>query len=558
MNMTAKKFMSVILSLVLICSMGLIASATDTLEGEGTKDSPYLIKTASDLDTLSALTAEGNSFSGKYISLENDVTASADFTPIGTKDAPFSGNFLGNGNTLSGFDLDTDYAALFGCMKRAAVSDVVISGTFYASSYAGSIAAYAENSEISGCVSSSQVYSDNYTGGIAGFVSGGKISGCKTANSAVVVGYEENCGGIAGFSSAEINSCENAAYIRGNKNVGGIAGTSEGKLISSVNSVSVSASEGNLGGIAGLAKGEIKYCKNTGRISASNAGAGKTGGIAGVMADCTLSECISTGAVSGTGEYAGGIAGYVTGGKISDCVAAGSVSTISDFAGGIFGSTSKTEVVRCLFTGAVTANSEKIAAIGAISGGTVADCYYDSEKNEKAFVSAVSASGAKGITASDMLNEAAFNNWDFTKVWEINELHASYPLLKNVPFHTLSVVSETAANCTEEGVKVSLCSVCHGEVRVTSPATGHTLKVVSEKLPSCSVAGYRDEVCENCTYTSSEDIPALGHKDADSDKKCDLCGSAFSGDKADSEKSIFQKIADFFRSILDWFRNLFK
>ena len=176
MNMTAKKFMSVILSLVLVCSMGLMASGAAALEGEGTKDSPYLIKTASDLDTLSKLTADGNSFSGKYISLENDVTASAEFSPIGTEKSPFEGTFLGNGNALSGFDLDTDYAALFGFTKNAAVRDVVISGTFYASSYAGSIVAFAEGTDISDCISSAQVYSDNFTGGIAGYAAGGKLS----------------------------------------------------------------------------------------------------------------------------------------------------------------------------------------------------------------------------------------------------------------------------------------------------------------------------------------------------------------------------------------------
>lgn len=557
MNMTAKKMMSVILSLVLIFSMGLMASGASSLEGEGTADSPYLIKTASDLDTLSALTSEGNSFSGKYISLESDITASAAFSPIGTAAAPFEGHFLGNGKTLSGFDLDTDYAALFGFTKKAVIKDVVISGIFYASSYAGSIVAFAENTDISGCVSSAQVYSENYTGGIAGYLQGGKLSDCKTTSSAVVVGYEENCGGIAGFSSAEINSCENMAYIRGNKNVGGIAGTSEGKIISSVSSVSVSASEGNLGGIAGLAKGEIRYCKNTGRISASGSAVGKVGGIAGVMADCTLSECLQTGAVSGTGEYVGGIAGYVTGGKISDCVNAGAVSSSAEFAGGIFGSTSKTEVTRCLVTEAVTAKSEKSGAVGAISGAAVTDCYYNSEKNEKAFVSAVASSGALGITEDAMLNAASFANWDFNKVWEINELHASYPLLKNIAFHTLTLVSDTPATCTENGVKVSVCSVCNEEISVTTPMTGHTLRVVSEKHPSCSVAGYKDEICENCTYTVSEDIPALGHKDADGDKKCDLCKTDITENKADSEKSIFEKIADFFKSILDWFRSLF-
>lgn len=557
MNMATKKLMSILISLVLICSAGVVFAGASGLEGNGTADDPYIVGNAAELDALSSLTAGGNSFYGKYVSLESDITVSGSFSPIGSAAAPFKGNFDGNGFTVSGFDLDCDYAGLFGYTENATITDVNVSGTFFATDYAGSIVAYAKNTVISDCVSSAAVYSFNFTGGIAGYINGGSITDCSTTAQAVVAGYEENCGGIAGFSKAEISNCVNNAYVRGNKNVGGIAGTSEGSVISCTNTVAVTVSESAAGGIVGFAKGTIRYCKNTGRISANSSAVGKIGGIAGVCSAAAISECLQTGAVSATGEYAGGIAGYLTNGSISDCVSTGAVSTSSDFAGGIFGSTSKTAVSRCVFTSGVTSNSGKVAAIGAISGGTVTDCYYDSSKMAKAFVSAVSSTGATGVTSSAISESKTYKNWNFTSVWEMNSLHASYPLLRNIPFHTLTEYSSTPVSCTSDGLTVYLCSLCHETVEVTTPATGHKMETVSEKHPSCSVAGYKDTACENCTYTHSEDIPALGHKDTDGDSKCDLCKASITEQKTDSEKSIFEKIADFFRQIIDWFNSLF-
>ena len=65
------------------------------LAGEGTTDSPYLITTEAEL------AAVANDLKKVY-QLQNDITLSKIWTPVGTYATAFSGTFDGNGHTISG------------------------------------------------------------------------------------------------------------------------------------------------------------------------------------------------------------------------------------------------------------------------------------------------------------------------------------------------------------------------------------------------------------------------------------------------------------------------
>lgn len=84
-----------------------------SFQGAGTETSPYLIETTNGLDSLAADVNAGNSFSGKYFRLENDLDYSTvtldengnNYTPIGIyspKYNGFAGTFDGNNKTISG------------------------------------------------------------------------------------------------------------------------------------------------------------------------------------------------------------------------------------------------------------------------------------------------------------------------------------------------------------------------------------------------------------------------------------------------------------------------
>ncbi len=555
MNKRYGKIISVFLSIALIFAFSSVCAYALNAKGSGTEADPYLITTASELKGFGEAVADGDDFADKYIVLNSDITVDDTFLPIGTKNAPFSGIFNGNGHTVSGISFDCDYAGFFAYTKNAVISDLTVSGNIFAIDYAGGIAAYADNTVIENCISDTYIYADNYAGGIAGYIKSGKISDCSTTSTLTIIGYEEYVGGIAGSSGADIENCTNNAYVQGAKNTGGIAGTSSADILYCTNTVRVEASANNCGAIAGYTSGSVKYCKNTGGII----GSGKTGGIVGVGSNAEIAECLQQGSVTASDEYAGGIAGYLTGGKLSDCICTADVYSSSDFAAGIFGSASSTEIARCLFTASATARNSTDAAIGALVSGNVNSCYFDNSKESKAFAAGTAPAGAYGLNASEMVTASSYSGWDFNKVWDINEVHASYPLLRNIGFHTLSFVSETKATCTENGIRTEICSLCAETIVTETEAFGHDYKIVSLKYASCMAPGYTDRVCNTCGDAVSETVEALPHTDADGNKICDECEKDLNAKQdTEKEKNLFEKIADFFKKIIDWFRSLFK
>ena len=548
------KFLSIFLSIVLMLTLFTVSASALSVSGKGTEDDPYTIATAADLDKFSKAVAEGEDFSGRYIILSNNITASDTFAPIGNKENPFNGIFDGNGKKITAPAIDSDYAGLFAYTDGARISNLTVAGEFFAENYAGGIVAYADDTVITGCVNEAEVYAFNYAGGIAGYIASGEITDCTASAVTVVIGYENYTGGIAGSSAAAISGCTNNAYVQGEKNVGGIAGTSSGNISGCFNTVRVEANSNNCGAIAGFSSGNISCCKNTGAVS----GKGKTGGIAGVLSGAQISQCLQSGSVSATDNYAGGIAGYATGGKITDSIATANVFSSADYVAGIFGNASATEISRCVFTAEATSLKSTDAAIGAVSNGTVTNCYYNSANETKAFVSGSAKTGATGLSDAQLLNKASYTGFDFTNVWAINEIHAKHPLLRKFNFHTTSVIEDIKATCTEDGHKTEICSICHETIETEYKATGHNYMTVSVKYASCTVPGYIDKVCTLCADAVSETINTLPHTDTDSNEICDECGKSLKEPEKPAEnKSIFERIAEFFRMIIDWFRGLF-
>ncbi|NLT15579.1 MAG: hypothetical protein GXY05_14700, partial [Clostridiales bacterium] len=244
-------------------------------EGAGTESNPYLIKTAQDLARLAELVNGGESFSGKYLRLENNLDlsgyASADegkgWTPIGTSTlASFSGNFDGNYKTIAGLYINraSIYQGLFGAVfygtvKNLGVVGVDISGHGTCGGITGYIRGTVENCFVTGkiqgllddigdiggiagdvannaiarnCYSSAEISSNNdRVGGITGQVfPGAKVEYCYSTGSVSGTG-QGGVGGIAGYVSGTVQNCAALnPQVSGSGNVGRVMGSGSGSV----------------------------------------------------------------------------------------------------------------------------------------------------------------------------------------------------------------------------------------------------------------------------------------------------------------------------------------
>ena len=210
--------------------------------GTGTKDDPYLIANANDLNKLAHhLNYQSTGyFDDKYFVQTADIDCSGwtyyDTWEVIGKDAdhPFGGHYDGGGYSITGFTITTDgqYAGLFGYIKGgpyngseantkiAEVHGVVLMNptiTVTANSsdqYAGAVVGYAgdcarayDNTVIGGSVTftggSNYNTNNSYAGGLIGYFSNSnfpKLSGNKVSGTTVSGGGV--CGGLVGYHSS--------------------------------------------------------------------------------------------------------------------------------------------------------------------------------------------------------------------------------------------------------------------------------------------------------------------------------------------------------------------
>ena len=173
----------------------------------------------------------------------------------------------------------------------------------------------------------------------------------------------------------------------------------------------------NVGGICGYAyEGTIEGCRVEGEIKGSNVG--------GILGACdgnnsmVISQCSSTGSVTASTSYypsAGGISGYKIG-TIENCYSDSDVRTIGSYGCvmGIGGG----KASHCYFAGTIKGEGSLLP----ITNYCVA-CYYNSDKIN------VSSANGMALTTSQMKKRASYQDWDFDKVWKIDE-GKSYPKLR--------------------------------------------------------------------------------------------------------------------------------
>jgi hypothetical protein len=103
-------------------------SLTHAWKGSGTASEPYLIESGGDWQQLAVEVTGGNTHSGHYFLLTNDIDI---YMPIGGSDQEhaFAGKFDGGGHTVTANLVGGDYTAPFSRIHNAEISHLHVAGT---------------------------------------------------------------------------------------------------------------------------------------------------------------------------------------------------------------------------------------------------------------------------------------------------------------------------------------------------------------------------------------------------------------------------------------------
>lgn len=287
-------------------------------EGNGSESSPYLLKTASDVEALrDKVNTEGFSFENTYFQLTEDITLPTGWKPIGvTKDGrkdlkngenlnAFSGIFDGNNHTVT---VPEGGLPLFGYVRNTRIRNLNI--------YGKKIAGYGLVNNFEGVgLSGMAVEIDNVTlkSGSSTLKSGllganktmSPYAGCSSAFEAtvrncmiekdVVIGYDRNeneIGAIAGRMQGTVENCVSYATVYGTSYVGGIIGTRDNAM-------------GNCSVIGCKFYGTVEA---SGEVAGGIVGGGYDNSTAPNGCKITINSCSSEGSITGS-DKVGGILG---------------------------------------------------------------------------------------------------------------------------------------------------------------------------------------------------------------------------------------------------------
>ncbi len=173
-----------------------VADIDILLKGDGTKESPYIISNALELEAVSEYVGEK-----AYFELADDIVFSEDdfkfggefynegkgFKVIGSKESPFDGVFNGNGHKVSGIVINgVEFGGLFGYTDGAEIFDIT--------------------------VTKSDIEADILAAGIAANIKDTVIADVKVSDTSVTaVSAEGNAAAVAAY--AEASTVKNAEII---------------------------------------------------------------------------------------------------------------------------------------------------------------------------------------------------------------------------------------------------------------------------------------------------------------------------------------------------------
>jgi hypothetical protein len=379
-------------------------------------ETPYMIYSDSNLPGGLQYINTNATTLGHYYKLANNINASdtstwnagAGFVPIGSNAAPFTGNFNGNGMTVSSLFINrptTDNIGLFGKITGAA-NDLGLTAE--------------------------TITGQNNVGGFAG-QNGGSIVNAYTAGT--VTGSGNNTGGLVGESvSGSIGFSYSSATVSGVNEAGGLVGAN---LSSS--SINISDATGNVTATGNDAGGLVGQNNNSSVLRSFATGVvngvNNAGGLIGYnLSGATAANAYASGAVTASGANAGGLVGKNNGSTISDSYASGTVSANTN-AGGLTGNNITTSsITNDYATGFASSTGDANATAGGLIGSddgsnTLTNNWWFNAGNTKGVANNAAAAGVtKASALSDfygigagtggaVYSSAGVPIWDLTGLW---------------------------------------------------------------------------------------------------------------------------------------------
>ena len=236
------QLLSLLLALALTVSL-LPAYASAALDepqwySDGDEDGEYTISSAKELGELAQIVNEGmDDFSGSRVYLAASFPVTGDWTPIGTIEHPFKGDFNGEGHTVSGVKIAAAagpgqelYAGFFGYCTGGKIENLTVeeqitvdnagSGT---SLYIGGLAGMLEGSSAVNCGVRAAISFKNdenepgnfYIGGLVGSLQDADLLNCYHNGAVTVTGNlddsEIRAGGLAGRMA--VSNYHNSRFI---------------------------------------------------------------------------------------------------------------------------------------------------------------------------------------------------------------------------------------------------------------------------------------------------------------------------------------------------------
>lgn len=235
-SQTTKLLQLLTLFMMLFAPKGVWSQVVFDGGGNGTADSPYKIKTATDVLRISTLINDGTLEGDEYFVLDDDLMHVdcqnlQGFNPIGTTEHPFKGVLDGRGigfvDLVYNSSESTGYSGLFGVIDGGTVKNLRLARcTFTGGTYSGAIVGYLKDGLIDNCfVTTCTVTTGNASsvaaGGVAGWAAKGTINDCKVyygtgttisgVSTATGTAGASNVGGIVGLAgtggAVTISSC---------------------------------------------------------------------------------------------------------------------------------------------------------------------------------------------------------------------------------------------------------------------------------------------------------------------------------------------------------------
>ncbi|MFC1739061.1 GLUG motif-containing protein [Planctomycetota bacterium] len=376
-----KRLIVNLVSIVLI--LGMVETAAGfSGSGSGTEPDPYIITDPCQLQemqySLNAWYKLGNDIDAYETETWN---AGEGFVPVGDNAHPFVGHLQGNGFAISGlyiYRIGTNYVGLFGKIgSNATIDNVTLADpNITGNDYTGSLAGYSDISPANSHCSGGYVKGHNYAGGLAGYIDN-SVSDCDSL--LIAVYGNVRVGGLAGYSGS-VDNCVSSGLVNGHEFLGGLMGEVNGSIGGAHSQVSILGTGDFCGGLAGYHRdGAATNCYATGSVT----GASQVGGLFGQNYHSAITNCYAEGDVTGNADsaYYGGLVGAQCGDDISSCHAAGNVNGY-DGVGGLVGYVDNnyglSNISNCYSTGEVTGSGSDVGGLIGLQhrgSSSINDCY---------------------------------------------------------------------------------------------------------------------------------------------------------------------------------------